>query len=145
MTAVPKYGAPTQRIQPYRNKTHLQAIARLPCKACGYSVPNEQGFICQAAHIGTLGRGIKNHDYYTIPLCPPHFITLNPPPFQRLTQGCHTKFDAGQERFARETWGLSLDELREEAANIWAVMVGQAHAKQVERVASTSPNETGAE
>lgn len=104
-------GQPRQREKPYRFKAYRQHVASQPCMACGWSLPNDVGAICQAAHIRTGYYGIsdKPDDWFTIPLC-----TLE-------ANGCHDKFGKGEIRFTRERWGITIDELKKQAESEWMI------------------------
>lgn len=104
MSQIRPQGALRQRRKPYESRDYRMYVATQPCLACG-----RHG--TQAAHIsaGNYARGMKADDWYCIPLCAPQY--LNP--------GCHFFFDAGQERFARERLGLSIDALQARAKAQW--------------------------
>ena len=99
MSIVPNFRPVEQRKPPFRCKEYRRYVASHPCQACG-----RQGR-SNACHIGTYGRGIKNHDYFTIPLC-----TLEPGKL-----GCHQLFDARQVAFAEQCLGMTIDELKAHA------------------------------
>jgi len=96
MSIVPNSRPVEQRHPPFRCKTYRKYVASQPCQACG-----RQGR-SNAAHIGTYGRGIKNHDYLIIPLC-----TARPG-----YQGCHALFDRQQAVYARKALGMDIDTLK---------------------------------
>ena len=99
MSIVPNFRPVEQRKPPHRDPDYREHVASQPCQACG------RWGRSNACHIGTYGRGIKNHDYFTIPLC-----TLEPGKL-----GCHQLFDAGQKAFAMRKWGMTIDELKAHA------------------------------
>lgn len=88
-----------QKQKPFRCEKYRRHVAGQPCRACGRHGRSN------AAHIGTYGRGIKNHDYYCIALC-----TSDP---GRL--GCHQLFDARQKAFSEQCLGRKIDTLKAEA------------------------------
>lgn len=110
MTMIRPQGELRQREQPYRSKEYRRHVASQPCMACGAISPSDTGDVAsQCAHIGVFGRSAKNHDYYTIPLCP----------------GCHQSFDAGQKHMARSWWNLSIDALKAKAKARWMAWESQ--------------------
>lgn len=109
MSAIIK-GEPRQRETPYRKKAYLKYVAKQPCMACGWALPNEVGTICQAAHIrtGYFGIADKPDDWFTIPLC----------------CACHTMFGAGERRFSRVYLDTPIDELKDYAKARWLEWAG---------------------
>lgn len=87
----------------HRDKDYRRHVASLPCKACGKIGRS------QAAHIGTAGRGIKQHDYLVIPLCAP----------EPGSEGCHAVFDRNQKEFSRKRLKLSHRQLQKNAKKAW--------------------------
>lgn len=54
---------PTQRQEPYRDRKYLTYVRGLSCVLSG-----ARGDNIDPAHIGTLGRGMKFHDWGVLPL-----------------------------------------------------------------------------
>jgi len=50
------------KVEPYRDRAYLNYVRTLPCIISGHTGKSDP------AHIGTLGRGVKSHDYHTLPL-----------------------------------------------------------------------------
>ena len=60
-----------------RSKAYLRLVASLPCRACGMEDYS------QAAHVPADGKGMKQSDLETFPLCCTRPGVV----------GCHTEFD----------------------------------------------------
>ena len=97
-----------QKTKPIRDEAYRRHVASQPCMACSYAVPNDEGFISQAAHIsvGNYGRSMKADDSLCIPLCPDR------PNGER---GCHSVFDQSQEYFCATYFRLTIPELKAKA------------------------------
>lgn len=52
-----------QRQTPYRDRAYLNHVRTLPCIVSGH-----KGDDVDPAHLGVLGRGMKQHDYHVLPL-----------------------------------------------------------------------------
>ena len=110
MSIVPTFQPPRQRVERFRDKNYLKYVASHFCLACGGGryAENPGDARTQAAHI-TVGRNgtDKPDDFYTIPLC------------AEDCNGCHRKFDAGQEKFARNAWDMNIDQLKAKALKMF--------------------------
>ena len=52
----------------FRSQKYMDFLKTQPCMVSGYEASEMGGQAIDPAHLGTRGRGLKEHDFYCIPL-----------------------------------------------------------------------------